>query len=145
MSSASPELLARGVLIQGSRLLVCRSLKGGYVYLPGGHVEPFELAADALAREFLEETGMVIRVGACLLVAEVLAPQARIHELNLVFLVEQAGREPIRSRETDIAFEWVELASLPQLDLRPRAIRAWLAGGGVGQDGTAAIVSDLET
>src|SRR5262249_814619 len=42
------EVIARGLLRDRSQILVCQSLKHGYCYLPGGHVEFGEPAAVAL-------------------------------------------------------------------------------------------------
>lgn len=123
------EVIARGIVIRNSQLLICRSLKRNYGYLPGGHLEPGEPAAIALAREFLEETGETISVGAFACLAEICFTRASkvIHELNVLFHVEQFdARGPITSREPDIAFEWVELSRMATIDFRPRVIRDWL-------------------
>ncbi|MBY0262673.1 MAG: NUDIX domain-containing protein, partial [Phycisphaerales bacterium] len=90
---AAIEFIARGVLIAGSRVLLCRNLKHDYLYLPGGHVEFGESAAAALAREFLEEAALPVRVGPLALVSEgTFATKRRgHHEVNLVFHVEQTG------------------------------------------------------
>ena len=133
------EVIARAVLRHGSAVLACRTIAGGFLYLPGGHVEVGESAAAAAERELAEETGLVVRAGDCVLVTEGVFEQAgrRHHELNLVFhveLVEASDPEspppPVASHETELAFEWVDLASVADLDLRPEAIRAWLASGG---------------
>lgn len=136
------EVIARGVLIRGNRVLLCQNRKHGYYYLPGGHVEFGESAAAALAREFEEETGLVIRCGTCVLVTEGVfrAGSREHHELNLAFHVQHldveadergdASPSPIPSREADIAFEWVELAAVVDVDLRPASVKAWLAAGG---------------
>ncbi|MBK7403128.1 MAG: NUDIX domain-containing protein [Phycisphaerales bacterium] len=129
------ELIARGVAIQHSRILVCRNLKHGYSYLPGGHIEAGEPAAGALSREFLEESGVDIRVGAFALATEQLFEQrgkAR-HELSLVFHVDPARGawpDPFPVLEPKIAFEWIEAAALPESGLLPTAILAWLMAGG---------------
>jgi len=125
------EIIARGLAARGAEVLLCRSAKHGYFYLPGGHVDPMEGAADACVREFLEETGLRVRAGECLLVAEVRFGEGRraVHELNVVFHVEHEGGawpDAVESREQKIAFEWVDRAALVDIDLRPRAIKAWL-------------------
>lgn len=124
-----PEVIARGLLVRGSTLLVCRNVAKGYCYLPGGHVEPGELAAEALAREFAEETGLTIRVGSPTLIAEVVYSGG--HEINAVFHVEHLAPLPdaIPSHEEGIAFEWLDLAAVVDADLRPTAIKAWIVGG----------------
>ncbi|MBL0926608.1 MAG: NUDIX domain-containing protein [Phycisphaerales bacterium] len=138
----SIELIARGALVHAGRLLVCRSVKRGYGYLPGGHVDPGESAAAACVREFREELGRTIVVGAPLLVCEARFVETKPdgtpvprHEVNLVFHVEPHGSDPIAdpsawatSREPKIAFRWVSRDALDADDLRPGAIRDWLAG-----------------
>lgn len=136
------EVIARGVLRAGSKVLLCRNVKRGYYYLPGGHVEPHELANVAVEREFQEETGLNVDCGACGLVAELIFEDraGSVHEVSVVFHVEHEGGPPpadVRSREAKIAFEWVELAALVEVDFRPGAVKAWLlsadAWGGDGR------------
>ena len=54
------------------------------------------------------------------------------HELNLMFHVEHVGPwpDPVPTLEDDISFEWADLASVVDLDLRPTSIQAWIASGG---------------
>lgn len=128
------EVLARGLLFHGERVLLCRNVKHGYRYLPGGHVEPGEAAATALAREFLEESGVAVRVGELVCVTEggFIQKGRPRHEMNLVFHVELAADAPTTapaafpSLEPGIAFDWVALSDIPGADLRPGAIRDWV-------------------
>ena len=123
------EVIARGLWVSGDCILLCRNVAKGYFYLPGGHVEAGETAQQALAREIAEETGRQPRIGRGLAAAECLFDQAgkRRHEINLVFLVEQQGPTPeVPSLEPEIAFEWVELSQITDIDLRPAVIRDWI-------------------
>ncbi len=136
-----PETIARGLLIEAGRVLVCRNLAKGYAYLPGGHVEWGEPAAVALARELHEECAMDALVGRCALVTELVADG--LHEINLVFHVERRdGEEAVQSREPEIGFEWLDLAAVVDEDLRPTSIRAWIASGGAVEGPKADFLSE---
>ena len=163
MPDRPTECIARGLCTAHGRVLLCQNLKHSYYYLPGGHIEFAEPAAAALAREFLEETGLAATIGSPLLITEQAFTQGKKarHEINIVFHVEHLGPpadEPdhdaptaapmatttqappapadpdgpptVPSLEAGIAFEWMDLAAVPDLDIRPEEIKAWLAAGG---------------
>lgn len=142
-------MIARGLVVRENRVLACRNLEHGHLFLPGGHVEPGEPASAALARECDEECGEPIRVGPLLLVAESLFEQQGRprHEVNLVFHVEHAAGvwpERVTSREAHIGFAWLEPA-MAQAELLPRVIGAWAAdrcSGNRAQTPTAGWISD---
>ncbi|GAB4516724.1 MAG: hypothetical protein Tsb0013_21140 [Phycisphaerales bacterium] len=144
MKDSELEVLSRGLVLRllADRpvMLLCRSVTGGYHYLPGGHVEFDEPAEHALRREFLEEADLLVRPGGLALIIEERFDQGarRRHEYNLVFHVEHLAGEDeavvpthrpptdVRSREPAIAFEWVALDDLERIDLRPVRIGDWL-------------------
>ena len=138
MPSRAPkkiECIARGLAVRDGRILLCRNIEHDLAYLPGGHVDPGETAAEALAREFTEECGLSVSVGPFLLANEHLFTQLGKprHEWNAVFHVEHSGGawpETVTSLEADLAFEWCEVASLPEASFVPAPLLAWLLAGG---------------
>lgn len=128
MADLDIELIARALIRRPDQILLCKSVKHNYFYLPGGHIEFGEAAAAALKREIDEEMGVSASVGDLALVHEHFFRQGPHlhHELNLVFHVELQG-EDVVSREKKIAFEWVSTSELGDIDLRPASLSAWLA------------------
>ena len=134
------EVIARGLLMRGPYILLCQNTTRGYWYLPGGHVEFGEAAAAALVREFWEECRLEIRTQRCVLVSEgTFSAKRPHHEINFVFHVEELGDRDaeIVPAEQGVAFAWFELASLPDVDLRPGAVKAWLIAGGRCDEGSS--------
>ncbi|MCA9278170.1 MAG: NUDIX domain-containing protein [Phycisphaeraceae bacterium] len=128
------EIIARGLIQSGSKILLCKSIDRNYMYLPGGHVEFCEPAQIALEREMREETGLSVTAGPLLLTHEHTFTDQKgraHHEINLVFHVEHTLSSdcPVPSSEADIAFEWIEVASIVDLDIRPVGVRAFIAAG----------------
>lgn len=139
------EVIARGVIRRGDRVLVCQSVDGGYGYLPGGHVEFDESAAEALAREMLEETGTPCTVGDLLLSTEnrfTSHKGKRHHEITLVFSAAVPVDAKVRSLESDLTFEWIRIEDLDRYDLRPAGVRDWLLGLPTAGGGSAIWVSE---
>lgn len=128
------EIIARGLIRSGTKVLLCRSVSKGYMYLPGGHVEFCEPAQAALARELDEEAGVVATPGDLMMTHEHTFTDRKgraHHEINLVFHVEHSlsGDVQVPSREPDIAFDWVDIASVVDLDIRPQGVKAFIAAG----------------
>ncbi len=146
------EIIARGLLINQGRVLMCRNIKSGYCFLPGGHVEFSEQAQDALIREFQEETGLSSEVGPLILTTEQCFHDGKRihHEINLVFHVEQLGLaklppESVPSMEKKIDFVWIDLGELSETDIRPNDIKAWLMSGGQTADDQGKWLSGFES
>lgn len=131
MADRSIEFIARGLAVRGGRVLLCKNVKHGYYFLPGGHVEFGETAQAAIIREMKEEAGVIAKCEEVALVAEHIFERVKrpCHEVNVVFHVELPD-EAIDSREPKIAFEWADFAQITDLDFRPGCIKAWLIAGG---------------
>ncbi|MEL6330190.1 MAG: NUDIX domain-containing protein [Planctomycetota bacterium] len=132
----SIEVIARAVIEDQGRLLLCQNKKQGYLYLPGGHVEAGESAAEAAVRELAEECGVEISGLEPVAISEERFEQRGIprHELNLVFHVKHARdgagplkhTRPVQSLEHDISFRWIARQHLSQEDIRPSSLARWL-------------------
>jgi len=132
--SSQIEIITRGVMIHNNFILLCRNVKNGYHFLPGGHVEFGEPASAALAREFIEECGLPVAVGDLLLTHEHIYARKSgpRHEVNVVFHVEHlevstsGARVRVESKEPKIEFDWIALSELDKIELRPTTMRQWL-------------------
>ena len=120
------------MLVEEQKLLLCRNVAAGYLFLPGGHVEWREHAHVAVAREFREETGCDVQVGDLLAVVEAMFKSEKWHhEINLIYRVRQVDRnQTIRSLEPEIAFEWHRVESLSSLPLLPPEVARWVLANG---------------
>lgn len=91
-----PRLAVRGLLLLDDRLLLVNAWPGGKSDLwcaPGGGVRRGASLPENLRREFHEETGLEIRVGAPCLVNEFHDPAGTFHQVDVYFRVTLlAGR-----------------------------------------------------
>ena len=99
---------------------------------PGGHVALGETNAETLIREFREELGTEVSVGALKWVAEIFFPWGSrpCHQICLYYMVEITdptfpkagvftGTEHMEGRNFDLEFHWVPLEDVGTLDLYP--------------------------
>ena len=128
-----------GVCVQGGRVLLQKTAEDpGYAF-PGGHVALGETNSQTLIREFKEETGADIAVGALKWVAEVFFPwgDKPCHQICLYYDIALKGdiasgadrfiaREQLEGQEFPIEFHWVPIADLGKLPLYPPQCAALL-------------------
>lgn len=112
-----------GVLREGGRVLLTRSAFRGatFVNFPGGGVEIGEAPGAALLREFVEETGLVVRPTRALYASEGahLSTQAPIQIVSTYWLVERVSGELRAGGGEVLDLFWAEPARLPLAEMFP--------------------------
>ncbi|TLV04046.1 NUDIX hydrolase [Dyadobacter luticola] len=111
-----------GICIQNERiLLINHSLYGKDTFFwspPGGGVQFGETATEALEREFLEETGLRVKVGKLLFINEHI--EAPLHAVEMFFQIDsfegtlKTGEDPELSAEGQV-IEQVQFLSWDEL------------------------------
>jgi 8-oxo-dGTP diphosphatase len=92
-----PRLAVRGLLLIEDRLLLVNAYSGqrsDLLCAPGGGVEPHASLPDNLRREFHEETGLIVEVGAPCMVNEFHAPERGFHQVDVYFRVTLVAGDP---------------------------------------------------
>ena len=90
-----------GVLVREGRVLVKRAVYRSRFTIPSGYVEPGETLESALVREFVEETGVTVRVGRLLLTRHKVV-RAGESDVFFAFALEHLAGEPT-ARPPEIA------------------------------------------
>lgn len=127
-----------GIALDGDRVLLQRTEKDDFWFLPGGRVEWLESAQDALLREMQEELGVEAHVERLLWVVENFFEHdgQSHHELGLYFLISfppdsllYGKSEPFAGDEEGlkIIFKWHPLDELEEITLYPVFLQKRLA------------------
>jgi 8-oxo-dGTP diphosphatase len=112
-----------------------RGKAGTGVDLPGGALDPGEDEQQALAREFLEESGLKVRAGprlGCAGQYVVKADGRAVNNLCAFYLAEVVGEDPGAKSEDDHWLVWLEpLAAITELrhPAHAWAVTTWLRRG----------------
>jgi len=131
----------KAIVLHDGKVLLNRCFdknNGTYFSLPGGGQQQGEAMAEALKRECLEETGYsveLVRFAAlmeeiCLdpFILEYYAEYA--HKMLHVFVCVLASDTVVVPTETDesqVAIEWVDLSSIPSINLLPKQVKAYFS------------------
>ena len=102
-----PRVRVAGILIENNKILLIEHKKNDKKYwlIPGGGVDWGESTAEALIREYKEETNLDIIVTKFLFLSETIAPDKEKHVINLYFKVkkdENSKAEMILGDETNL-------------------------------------------
>lgn len=107
-----------GVLLCDGRALVNRAVYRTRFTIPGGYVEAGESLAEALAREFEEETGVSVRVGRLLLTYHKVV-NAQESDVYFAFALDRVAGEP--------AAQPPEIAEVREVAVADAAGAAWIS------------------
>lgn len=109
-----------GVLVENRRVLLAttRVPSGTITNFPGGGLELGESPLDAVAREFMEETGLIVEVKELLFCSQLFQQNPEYpHEqlMHIFYRVEKTGGTLIAHGNDDdvAAVSWVSLNELP--------------------------------
>ena len=119
------EFIARAVIEEDGKILLCHGLGKPNWFFPGGHIEIGESAPDALLREIEEElgvTGTIIQfLGASENTFELKGEHTQ--EVNLVFEVTLDEKKRTKSKENHIEFAWFTREEMKDLLVFPITLR----------------------
>jgi len=125
-----------GILLNDNKILLQKPTNDTGYAIPGGHVALGETNAQTLTREFKEEIGADITVGALKWIAEIFFPcgDKPCHQICLYYDVALKditqihldgvfiGDENIEGRDFKIEFYWKPIDILNQLEVYPTNI-----------------------
>ena len=125
-----------GVLIVDGKILTVEMNNSGNLCCPGGHVTLGEDTISAMKREFLEETGVEIKVNKLLAIIENFFPfgNKQSHELSFYYLVEPKSMPADKQKDfsliendngvlVDMQYRWIKLEELNNYNFNPKPLR----------------------
>lgn len=124
------EFSVRCILQKGNKILVCKMLKKGYYFFPGGHVEFQENVSKALKREMREELGLIVKRARLIGLVENIYKEDKVdhHEINFIYQIT-SDRNIVSSLEKHIKFEFLSWRQFNKTKVYPinlqRALKKW--------------------
>ena len=119
--------IARGFLVRGEEIILCRVKGAGWFFLPGGHIEDGESARVTLLRELHEEIGtgnykVTSFVGVCENIFP-LEEGISQHEINIIFKVDVPQEIQLNTKEDHIEYVGVAKKNLRDYKILPAALK----------------------
>jgi 8-oxo-dGTP diphosphatase len=134
----TPRPAAFGIAERDGKIAVVRvrpDAGGDWLDLPGGAIDPGEDGPTALIREFGEETGLIITVGASIIeMAQyfVKSDGQAVNNQGLIHAVAVQGENPALKVEDDHELVWLdpsEAVGRLRHDGHAWAVAKWIRGG----------------
>lgn len=124
------EVLARGICIQDSKILLAYFKEKDYFFLPGGHVELGESAQAALQRELHEELDLDVVPGKVISVFEHswMNKDRLIHEINFLITFSVPKEVQLISQVGHLDFKWVDVAEFESVNFLPEELKETITG-----------------
>ena len=118
---------------QGRLLMIKRGHEpgAGLWSIPGGRIEPGETDAEALVREMLEETGLVVEVGS--LIGSVQRPGLEGAVIDIRDYAATVIGGTLRPGDDAADARWVDMQDLGSLEITEGLIEALTNWGVLGQ------------
>lgn len=122
---ATIECIARAVIVEGDKFLLCRGKGNENYFFPGGHIEEGESAPLSLMREIKEELGEESEVRRFVGASEnkFSTKNGEVHEINLVFEVALLRDGERISQEDHLEFAWLTRDELRDAIVFPASLR----------------------
>jgi len=119
------EICTRAVIEKNGKILVCQFKGHDFYFLPGGHVEFFEKAKDALERELKEELDMEVESMEYIGTVENMYESENLkhHEINLIFKVDALGEVKDKSMEDELDFFFLDKDHFAEANFLPVALK----------------------
>jgi 8-oxo-dGTP diphosphatase len=121
------ELIVRLIIKKDDKFLLCKNLKEGHYFLPGGHVEFGDTLEETIYKEMSEELALnkedVSNISFNKYIENSYEHKEQKHcEINMVFTAELKDGIEIKSRENHIDFEWIGESEISNVILFPKGV-----------------------
>ena len=123
------ELIVRIIIKRNSKILLCKYKRQEqyFYFLPGGHVEFGDSLVDTIYKELNEEVGLernqIINIKYKDFLENTYIEESDKHqELNMIFTADIGNNLEIKSKESHIEFEWIEISELENINFLPKRI-----------------------